>query len=113
MQLLQPALEIPVPHGIHAISEAGNIKGGILSPPTMAECLVDFVIDLHKSSSDAHSQCGCVMGLSVKGVAHRNKQHYRDEDDSTDGLSGYPRAGVVTSDVVEQYAAIEHGMRDS
>ena len=79
----------------------------------MAVGLVNIVIDLHESSSCDHPQCGCVIGLLVKRVAHHDKQHYRDEDDGTDGFSPYSRTGGVTSDVVEQYATIENGMRDS
>jgi hypothetical protein len=113
VQLLQPALEIPVTHGVHAIPEAVNIKSGILSPPIMAVCLVNIVIDLHESSSCDYPQCGCAKELIVEHVAHRDKQHYRDDYGGTYGFSPHSQNGVVTSDVVEQYATIENGTQDS
>jgi hypothetical protein len=109
----QDQLEIPVPHGVHAIPEAENIKSGIPSPPNVAVCLVNIVIDLHESSSCDSPQCGCVNERLVKRVAHHDKQHCRDEDDGTDGFPPYSRTGGVTPDVVEQDAAIENGMQDS
>ncbi|MHB9074991.1 MAG: hypothetical protein ACYC6G_15855, partial [Desulfobaccales bacterium] len=63
--------------------------------------------------SGDHPQCGCAVELLVKRVAHRDKKHYRDEDDGTDSFSAYSRTGGVTSDVVEQYATVESGMRDN
>ena len=65
------------------------------------------------SCPEGAAPAACAKELLVKHVAHRDKQHYRDDYDGTYGFSPHSRNGVVTSDVVEQYATIENGMQDS
>jgi hypothetical protein len=99
-----------------------SILGCLASIPySLADCpvfggnysLVNIVIDLHESSSCDYPQCGCAKELIVEHVAHRDKQHYRDDYGGTYGFSPHSQNGVVTSDVVEQYATIENGTQDS